>query len=87
MYLLAELDDVIISTAQQSILDDTPFLYIHRSQLTLMQLCKRCIDIRASLLGLALLSPLMLATALVLLFSRSGPYSFAKNGPPSMEGI
>ncbi len=77
MYLLAELDDVIISTAQQSILDDTPFLYIHRSQPTLMQLfCKRCIDILASLLGLALLSPLMLATALVLLFSRGGPVFF-----------
>lgn len=77
MYLLAELDDVIISTAQQSILEDTPFLYIQRSRPTLIQLAvKRFIDIITSLLGLALLSPVMLIVSLVLLLSRDGPVFF-----------
>lgn len=77
MYLLAELDDVIISTAQQSILEDTPFLYIHRSRPTLMQLAvKRFMDILLSVLGLAALSPVMLIITAVLLFSRSGPVFF-----------
>ncbi|NLV59152.1 MAG: exopolysaccharide biosynthesis polyprenyl glycosylphosphotransferase [Clostridiales bacterium] len=77
IYLLAELGDVIISTAEQSILDDTPFLYIHRSNPTLLQLfIKRVIDIAVSILGLLILSPLMLIISAVLLASRSGPVFF-----------
>lgn len=67
IYLLAELEDVIISTARQNILDDTPFLQIHRVQPTLVQLfCKRACDILISLLGLIVTSPIMLATAIIL---------------------
>ena len=67
IYLLAELEDVIISTAEQNILDDTPFLHIHRVQPTLMQLfCKRACDILISLVGLICTSPIMLATAVIL---------------------
>ena len=55
IYLLAELEDVIISTAEQTILDDTPFLHIHRVQPTLVQMfCKRACDILISLVGLIL---------------------------------
>ena len=67
IYLLAELEDVIISTAEQTILDDTPFLHIHRVQPTLVQMfCKRACDILISLVGLICASPIMLVTALVL---------------------
>ncbi len=77
MYLLAELEDVIISTAEQHILDDAPFLYIHRIEPTLMQLfCKRACDILISLIGLILTSPIMLATAIVLKASRNGSVLF-----------
>ncbi len=77
IYLLAELEDVIISTAQQSILDDTPFLYIHPVDPTLMQqFVKRSIDIFISVLGLLICSPLMLVTAIILLCSGNGPVLF-----------
>lgn len=77
IYLLAELEDVIISTAQQSILDDTPFLYIHRTEPTLVQLfVKRLCDIVISFLGLILTSPIMLVTALLLKLSGNGSVFF-----------
>lgn len=77
IYLLAELEDVIISTAQQNILDDTPFLYIHRVQPTLFQLfAKRACDIIISLVGLIITSPVMLVTALVLKASGNGSVLF-----------
>lgn len=77
IYLLAELEDVIISTAQPTILDDTPFLYIHRVQPTLFQLfAKRACDICISLVGLIIASPIMLVTALVLKASGNGSVLF-----------
>ena len=60
-------DAVIISTAESSILDDTAFLYIHRVDPTLTQhFVKRMCDILISILGLIVLSPVMLATAVTL---------------------
>ncbi len=77
IYLLAELEDVIISTAEQNILDDTPFLYIHRVELSLVQLfCKRAIDLFISVVGLVVCSPLLLVTSLVLLCARNGSVFF-----------
>lgn len=77
IYLMAELEDVIISTAEQSILDDTPFLHIHRVEPTLIQLfTKRATDIFISVLGLVLLSPIILTTALVLKCSKNGSVFF-----------
>lgn len=77
MYLLAELEDVIISTAQQHILEDTPFLFIHRVEPTLLQLfIKRACDILISLLGLLVLSPLMTGIAVVLKASGNGSVFF-----------
>ena len=65
IYLLSELEDIIISTSQQYTLDDTPFLYIHRMEPSLFQLfIKRLIDIVVSLTCLILFSPIMLIAAL-----------------------
>ena len=70
IYLLAELEDIIISTSQQYTLDDTPFLYIHRMEPSLFQLfIKRSIDILASVTCLVLFSPVMLAAALCIYIS------------------
>lgn len=77
IYLLAELEDVINSTAEHSILDDTPFLYIRRMELTLMQrIGKRTCDILISLLGLLISSPIMLGTAALLKASGNGSVLF-----------
>lgn len=80
IYLLAELEDVVISTAHQNILDDTPFLYIHRVEPTLVQrFTKRASDIVISLLGLILTSPVMLIAALSILLSSNGPVFFKQS--------
>lgn len=80
IYLLAELEDVVISTAHQNILDDTPFLYIHRVEPTLVQrFTKRTSDIVISLLGLILTSPVMLIAALCIFFSSNGPVFFKQS--------
>lgn len=77
IYLLAELEDVIISSAQQNILDDTPFLYIHRVELTLVQrLAKRFMDILISVVGLVVFSPVMLIAAACIFLSDRGPVFF-----------
>ena len=65
MYLLAELDDVIISTSEQNVLDDTPFLYIRPAEPTLFQyLIKRFMDVSISFLGLIVTSPIIVVAAI-----------------------
>lgn len=77
IYLLAELEDVIISTAEQNILDDTPFLHIHRVEPTLIQiLLKRTTDICLSFLGLIVTSPIILVTAIALKLTNNGTVFF-----------
>lgn len=77
MYLMAELEDVIISTAESTVLDDTPFLHIHRTEMTLMQrFLKRAFDIAFSLTGLILFSPILLATAAALKLAGNGSVFF-----------
>lgn len=77
MYLMAELEDVIISTAESTVLDDTPFLHIHRTEMTLMQrFLKRAFDIAFSLAGLVLFSPLLLVTAAALKLAGNGSVFF-----------
>ncbi len=77
IYLLAELEDVIISTAQQNILDDAPFLYIHPVRPTLVQLfVKRLMDIVISVLGLVAFSPVMLIAALCIACTSPGAVFF-----------
>lgn len=77
IYLMAELEDVIISTAASIVLDDTPFLHIHRTELTLIQrFVKRGFDILFSFLGLLVLSPVFLITAAALKCSHNGSVLF-----------
>ncbi len=77
IYLLAELEDVIISTAEQQIIDDTPFLCIHRVEPTLVQLfAKRLADVVLSILCLIVFSPIMLTAGLCIFFSHNGPVFF-----------
>lgn len=77
IYLQAELEDVIISTSQQSVIDDTLFLYIHRVEPTLIQrFIKRTSDIVISVAGLILTSPIMLMAALMIFLSHNGPIFF-----------
>lgn len=77
IYLMAELEDVIISTAASEVLDDTPFLHIHRTELSLFQrIIKRSCDIIISFLGLILFSPVMIITALALTSTHNGTIFF-----------
>ncbi|MCE5344069.1 MAG: sugar transferase, partial [Eubacteriales bacterium] len=77
IYLRAEVEDVIISTSQQNVIDDTLFLYIRREEPTLMQrFLKRASDIVLSLLGLLITSPITLIAALAIFFSHNGPIFF-----------
>jgi exopolysaccharide biosynthesis polyprenyl glycosylphosphotransferase len=74
MYLLAELEDVIISSSSQVVIDDTPFLYTRRAEPTLTQRgIKRLTDVVFSAIGIALLSPLMLIVAAVVKCADGGP--------------
>lgn len=77
IYLQAELEDVIISTSEQNVIDDTLFLYIQRSGPTLWQsFVKRASDIILSVLGLLIASPVMLMASLMIFFSHNGPIFF-----------
>ena len=77
IYLLAELEDVIISTSQQSVIDDTLFLDIHRVEPTLMQrFIKRSSDIVLSVVGLIVSSPIMLVAGLAIAMSHNGSIFF-----------
>lgn len=77
IYLQAELEDVVISTSQQSVIDDTLFLYIHRVEPTLFQRAlKRASDIGLSLIGLALASPLLLISGVAIKLSSPGRVFF-----------
>ncbi|MBE5802573.1 MAG: sugar transferase [Clostridiales bacterium] len=77
IYLMAELEDVIISTAESAILDDMPFLSIHRVEPTIMQrFFKRLIDIVCSLSGLIITSPILLITALLIKLTDNGSVFF-----------
>lgn len=77
IYLMAELEDVIISSAEGIVLDDMPFLHIHKTDPTLFQLfCKRVIDIGISLFGLIVASPVMLAAAISIKLDDGGPVFF-----------
>jgi len=74
MYLLAELEDVIISSSSQVVIDDTPFLFTHRLEPTLIQrFLKRAMDIVISSVGILALSPLMLAAGISIRLTSKGP--------------
>ena len=86
IYLLAELEDVIISSSTQVVIDDTPFLYTHRVEPTLWQrMIKRVMDIILSALGILVFSPLMLAAAIAIKITSEGPV-FYKQERATIKG-
>lgn len=77
IYLMAELEDVIISNANTVVLDDMPFLHIRRVEPTPLQLLtKRIMDICISLVGLIIASPVMLCSAIAIKLGDHGPVFF-----------
>ena len=73
IYLLAELEDVVISTARSLVMEDTAFLRIQPAQPSLVQrAAKRACDILISLFGLIISSPVLLVTYLLLKASGNG---------------
>lgn len=77
LLLLAELEDVILSTSEQIVIDDTPFLQIQRMDMTMWQrFVKRAFDIIVGVLVLLVLSPLMLLSALGIKLCDGGPIFF-----------
>lgn len=80
IYLQAELEDVIVSTSQHNVIDDTLFLYIHRVEPTIMQLfVKRASDVLISFVGLIITSPFMLLAIVLIGLSRNGPVFFLQD--------
>ncbi len=77
--LMAELQDVVIASARQNIMEDVPFLMIRRMEPTLMQLFgKRLMDIVISIAGLIIASPIMILAAIGIRCMRSGSVFFTQ---------
>lgn len=77
IYLMAELEDVIASSAESAVLDDTPFLHIAPTGMSPMQrFVKRALDIFISLVGLIVTSPILLITCALIKLTDKGPVFF-----------
>lgn len=73
----AQLQDIMLSNAKQTIVDDAPFLTMEYRKMTLGQrLAKRTMDVVISGLVLTAFSPLMLALALLIRLEDGGPALF-----------
>ncbi|WP_195283402.1 sugar transferase [Harryflintia acetispora] len=74
VYIVPNVEDIIISTAQSTHIFDSPVLLCKNYQLTTEQrLLKRGVDILVSAFGLILASPFMLAVALAIKLYDGGP--------------
>lgn len=73
----AKLQDILLSNARQSIVDDAPFLEIDACRITFGQrIVKRAMDVLLSVLLLLLLWPLMAVVALLIRWEDGGPVIF-----------
>lgn len=73
----AQLEEILVSSARQIIVDDAPFLDLEYQRITLGQrILKRMIDIVMSLAVLILLSPLLAVIALLIKLEDGGPVIF-----------
>lgn len=80
IYLLPSVNDIIVNNSYQSQIFDTPVLICRNGGLSTEQLViKRSMDILFSALGLLLLSPIMLLTALAIKLCDGGPIFFKQN--------
>ena len=76
---LAELEDIIIYGAKQTILDDTAFFDIENSAMLLPQrIIKRVMDVILSLLGLIICLPLLMLSAAMIKLSDGGSVFFSQ---------
>ena len=86
VYLRPKIGDLLLSSARQMQLNNVTVLHCSRSRTTLWyEAAKRLMDIGASLLGIVLSSPFMLATALAIKLYDHGPVLYrqcrlTKNG-------
>ncbi|MBE6766939.1 MAG: sugar transferase [Clostridia bacterium] len=80
IYLLPSSTDIILSSAYQSQVFDTPILMCRNYGLTMEQLVvKRAMDIIVSLIMLICASPIMLITAIAIKLCDGGPVFFKQN--------
>ncbi len=76
----AQLQDIMLSSAQQIVIDDAPFLEMDYHKMTLWQrIVKRMGDIFISMVILILLSPLMMIIALWIRHEDHGPAIFKQS--------
>ncbi len=74
IYFMPKITDVLVKSAEQLNLFDTPIFLIREYELTVEQrFIKRCIDLVCSLILLVLASPFMLLTALAVKLYDGGP--------------
>jgi len=73
----SQLQDIMLSSARQVIIDDAPFLEMDSRRMTLEQrIIKRLVDIFVSGLALIILSPLLLLIALLIVLEDGRPIIF-----------
>ncbi|MDR1765529.1 MAG: sugar transferase [Lachnospiraceae bacterium] len=76
-YMTPKLSDILIRSAEEIHLFDTPLLLARNSEISIEQLAiKRIIDILLSLLGIVVLSPVMLVAAVAIKCCDAGPVMF-----------
>lgn len=69
---MAELEDIMLNNAKQTVIDDTPFLEMsHRTLSPSQRILKRVMDLVISICGLIVLSPVMLV-ATIAIYSEDG---------------
>ena len=74
---LAELEEIMLSNAKQTILVDLPFLEMEYRAMSLSQrIAKRTMDIFVAGIGLIVTSPIMLIAAIAIKLSDGGPIFF-----------
>ena len=77
IYLLPSSADTILNCSYQVQVFDTPVLFLHNGGLSMEQrIIKRIFDILLSLLGIIVLSPIMLITAIAIKLTSKGPIIF-----------
>lgn len=77
IYLLPSSADTILNGSYQVQVFDTPVLFLHNGGLSMEQrIIKRSFDIILSLLGIIVLSPIMLITAVAIKLTSKGPIIF-----------
>ncbi len=75
----ASLQDIMIASAEQVVVDDAPFLEMDYHKMTLWQrIVKRSMDIGISLCMLIVLMPIMLISALLIYLEDRGPVIFSQ---------